>query len=370
MSSFLALLALSFVACSLTSCIYARIFYFNLPTMDAPANFSEREVRAKNPRPLKRAQKSAAFALTEEEKKRYVTFDELLERNETRAFIALRDDEIVYERYFSTVTAETRLPGFSISKTLAALLVGCAVDDGMIDEKKPVTSYIPELEGRARYGEITLDYLLRMISGIDFDEESNSGAVFYYSTNLRSHLYSYDVKWAPGTHYLYGSINTQLLWDVLRRKLSGRTVSDYFEKRIWDRLGAESDAAWSLDSRNGAAEKLFGGFNATARDHARLGLLYLHKGVFAGDRIVSPEWVARSIAPDPVPGIVGTSDGPMRRGHYQWFLTLDQRAFFAKGYDGQYVFVVPHANMVFIRFGEGYGEVDWTALFSRLADQH
>ena len=75
-----------------------------------------------------------------------------------------------------------------------------------------------------------------------------------------------------------------------------------------------------------------------------------------------------SIAPDPIAGVVHTKDGDVRRGKYQWFLTLDGRAYFAKGYRGQYVFVVPQKKMVFVRFGEGYGDVDWPALFLRIAD--
>ena len=60
-------------------------------------------------------------------------------------------------------------------------------------------------------------------------------------------------------------------------------------------------------------------------------------------------------------------DGRMRRGKYQWFLTVDGRAFFAKGYRGQYVFVVPESKTVFVRFGEGYGDVSWPDLFLELA---
>ncbi|MGZ3420271.1 MAG: serine hydrolase domain-containing protein, partial [Polyangiales bacterium] len=232
-------LALALLALSSTSCIYARIFYFNTPTLAAPTYFDEREVHAKNPRPLARSAHEATFTLTQEQKQKYSSFDALLEDSETRAFLVLHDDKLVYERYFEGVTAETRLPGFSISKTLAALLVGCAADDGLVGVKHSVVTYIPELAKRDGYGDVTLDHLLRMVSGIDFDEESTAGAVLYYSTDLRSHLYSYDVKWQPGTHYLYGSINTQLLWDVLQRKLEGRTVAEYFETRVWQRIGAE-----------------------------------------------------------------------------------------------------------------------------------
>ena len=217
--------------------------------------------------------------------------------------------------------------------------------------------------------DVTIDQLLRMTSGIDFDEESTAGAALYYSTDLRHRIYGYDVKWPPGQHYLYGSVSTQILWDVLDRRLGDETVAQYFAERVWSPLGAEQPAAWSLDSASSGVEKLFGGFSATARDHARLGLLFLHGGALNGQAIVPASWVARSLEPDAVAGLVHTADGYVRRGHYQWFLTRDGRSYFAKGYNGQYVFVVPDRRAVFVRFGEGYGDVDWTALFARLADE-
>jgi CubicO group peptidase (beta-lactamase class C family) len=308
-------------------------------------------------------------ALTDAERATYASFDAMLERNDTRAFLELRDDAIVYERYFGGVSAKTELPSFSISKTFAALLVGCAVHDGLLPSlDASVVDYIPELAKKRRYDEVTLDEMLRMTSGIDFDEASVSSAKLYYCTNLRQRIYQYPVRWKPGEHYEYGSVSIQLLWDVLHRRLGGETVSQYFEERVWAPLGAEQPAAWALDSETSGVEKLFGGFNATARDHARLGLLYLHGGTYEGRTIVSREWVDDSLTPDPIAGVVHTSDGSVRRGKYQWFLTLDGRAYFAKGYHGQYVFVVPDRRAVFVRFGEGYGDIDWPALFLRLAD--
>lgn len=362
------LIALTGVAS--TSCIFSRMFYYNIPTLAAPRYFPSRTVSAsKTPLPLKSAKVEAKPALTEDEKRRYRSFDEFLESNETRSFLAIRDDEVVYERYFNGVTEKTVLPAFSISKTFAALLVGCAVQDGLFastDEK--VSKLIPELGSRPGYQNVTLEHLLRMTSGIDFTEESVAGAMFYYSKDLRSRLYLYDVKYAPGTHYEYGSVNTQLLWDALQRKLKGRTVSEYFEERVWGPLGADQPAAWSLDSASGGVEKLFGGFNATTRDHARIGMLFLHGGRVSGRRIVDESWIESSLAHDEIAGLLQTTDGWVQRGKYQWFVTLDRRAYFAKGYHGQYIFLVPDKKMVFVRFADGYGDVDWPALFIRLAD--
>jgi CubicO group peptidase (beta-lactamase class C family) len=351
-------------------CFFGRLVYFNTPDLSAPTYFDRRVVHAAEaPVPLARAPRETAFRLTDAERVKYHSFDELLESEDTRAFVVLHDDAVVYERYFHGVSADTELPGFSMSKTYAAALIERAVSEGVLPSlDEPVTKYIPELAGKSRYSEVTLDRLLRMISGIDFDEESLAGARLYYTTDLRDLMYSYDVKWNPGEHYLYGSVNIQLLWDVLHRRLGKETVSHYFETRIWQPLGAERPASWSLDSDASGVEKFFGGFNATARDQARLGLLFLHGGTLNGNAILPEVWVERALSLDPVAGLVHTTDGWVRRARYQWFWTRDGRAYFAKGYHGQYVFVVPERRAVFVRFGEGYGNVDWSALFLRLAD--
>jgi CubicO group peptidase (beta-lactamase class C family) len=363
----IALLIVSGLSCN--ACLYGRIVYFNSPTLAAPSYFDNRTVKAPTPRPLPRCLHEATFPLTTAENARYHSFDELLETQHTRAFLVIRDDTIVYERYFHGVTETTELPAFSVSKTFAAVLVGRAVSEGLLSSvDESILTFIPELAKKGRYEDVTLESLLRMTSGIEFDEASIAGPTFYYSTDLRGLMYAYDVEWRPETHYLYGSINVQLLWDVLHRRLSGETVSHYFETELWGPLGAERPASWSLDSSSSGIEKFFGGFNATARDHARLGLLFLHGGTLNGRTILPEEWVDRSLSADPVAGLVHTTDGWVKRGRYQWFLTRDGRAYFAKGYNGQYVFVNPAKHAVFVRFGEGYGDVDWPSLFMRVAD--
>jgi CubicO group peptidase (beta-lactamase class C family) len=346
------------------------LIYFNTPSLAAPNYFDKRVVHASSkPKMLAHASHETALRLTSVESAHYGSFDDLLRAEDTRAFIAIHDDAIVYERYFNGVSAATELPGFSISKTFAAALIGCAVDDGLLPSlDRPVTEYVPELVGKRGYDQVTLERLLRMTSGIDFDEESLAGARFYYTTELRALMYSYSVEWQPGAHYLYGSVNIQLLWDALHRRLGGETVSHYFETRLWQLLGAERAASWSLDSESSGIEKFFGGFNATARDQARLGLLFLHGGTLYGDLILPHEWVERALSHDPIAGLVHTTDGWVTRAQYQWFWTRNGRGYFAKGYHGQYVFVVPDRNAVFVRFGEGYGDVNWSELFLRLAD--
>jgi len=369
-SGFWRLVRLLLLAFACTGCLLTRVVYYNKPTLAVASAFDARGVqKSSKPLPLVRSDREARFPLNSGEQAKYGSLEALLEAHETRAFLAIVDDQLVYERYFGKVSRTTLLPGFSMSKTFAAMLVGRALCQGVLESlERPVTDYIPELASEPGYRAVTLEQLLRMTSGIDFDEESLAGAKLYYSTDLRDQMYSYDVKWRPGSHYLYGSVNIQLLWDVLHRRLGGEAVAHYFEREIWQPLGAEQAASWSLDSESSGIEKFFGGFNATARDHARLGLLFLHGGSLNGREILPRAWVERALTPDPIAGWVRTSDGWVRRGMYQWFLTRDGRAYFAKGYNGQYVFVVPARRAVFVRFGEGYAGLDWPALFLRLAD--
>lgn len=364
----LALLAL--LALTSGGCTYARAFYFNVPDLNAPENFDNRVVHARAPAPLPRSEREASLPVPTAVKASYENFEDYVAANGTRALLVVHDDQIVYEQYFDGVVPESELPGFSVSKTFASVLVGCAVDDGLIGSMDDsLVHYVPSLAKKPGYDKIKLDHLLRMTSGIDFDEESPAGATMYYTRSLRDEMFSYGLRWAPGSRYAYASVNIQLLGQVLRERLGKETVSHYFERRVWAPLGSQYDASWSLDSKESGIEKLSSGFNARVRDQARLGLLYLHRGTWNGKTIVSEDWVDHSLAPDHVAGLVQTSDGWVERGNYQWFWTRDHRAFFAKGYHGQYIFVVPSRNTVIVRFGDGYGDVEWPELFLKIADQ-
>jgi CubicO group peptidase (beta-lactamase class C family) len=353
-----------------SACVFSRIFYYNIPDLTAPTYFDARPVKASShPLPFERRREEATFAMRRSRSATYRTFEDLIAENDTRAFLVLHHDAIVYERYFGEVTAETRLPSFSMSKTFAAVLIGCAQQDRLFESvRQHLVDFVPSLSTRPGYREITLEHLLRMTSGIDFEEESNAGAVLFYTKDLRYWTHGYDIKWAPGQHYQYGSINAQLLWEVLHGRLGGRTVTSYFEERIWEAIGAERSAAWSLDSAEHGVEKFSGGLSATTRDYARLGVLFQHGGRFRDRPVISEQWVKDSLAEDHVAGVVRTTDGDVRRGRYQWFWTLDGCCYFAKGYHGQYVFVDRARDVVVVRFGEGYGDVDWTALFTKIAE--
>jgi CubicO group peptidase (beta-lactamase class C family) len=197
-----------------------------------------------------------------------------------------------------------------------------------------------------------------MSSGLNWDESYTSlfgpTTRAYYDTDLPAQMFELEVVTAPGKEWNYMSSNTELLAMVLV-KATGSTLSDYASEKLWKPIGAESDVKWSLDHKDGM-EKAYCCFYSNARDFARLGKLYLHKGNWNGKQIVSEHYVNQSINPSPI-----TDNGkPNSIYGYHWWITehSGMKVFYARGILGQYIFVIPELNLVFVRLGHERGEKD------------
>jgi CubicO group peptidase (beta-lactamase class C family) len=299
--------------------------------------------------------------------------DGFLRRTDTLAFLVVQDDRLVYERYFGGSERQTLQTSFSVAKSFLSTLVGMAIDEGSIRSiDDPVTEYVPELlERDPRFERITLRDVLSMSSGLRYVEQSlpflpwGDDINTYYGTDLRElALTETRIERAPGEVWLYNNYNPLLLGLVLERA-AGTSVSDFMATRLWQPLGAEYDATWSLDSEASGFEKLESGLNVAPVDYARFGLLYLHGGEWDGARIVSRDWVRDATAAD------ATAD-PAR--HYQTFWWIDTERpgrFYALGNLGQYIYVAPDADAVIVRNGRDWG-VDndtWLATFRDIADR-
>jgi CubicO group peptidase (beta-lactamase class C family) len=187
----------------------------------------------------------------------------------------------------------------------------------------------------------------------------------YYGTDLRDlALSETEIERPPGQQWLYNNYNPLLLGLVLERA-TGMSVSEYMATRLWQPLGSEFDATWSLDSEWSGFEKMESGLNAAPVDYARLGELFIHDGEWNGTRIVSEGWVRAATAAD------ATGD-PAE--HYQYFWWIDTERpgrFYALGNFGQYIYVAPDADTVIVRNGRDWG-VDndtWLAAFREIADR-
>lgn len=328
-------------------------------------------------------------------KKRHYNFEEILQRTGTVAFLIIRNDSMLYEKYFSGYDETRIVPSFSAAKSVVSSLVGIAIDEGKIKNvQEPITNYLPELD-KKKFGAITIEHLLDMRSGIHYNESYinpfGDVAKYYYGRNLRKYISKMRVKEPPGQHFEYISINTQLLGMIVEHA-TGKPLARYLQEKIWQPLGMEYEASWSVDSRKHKEVKAFCCLNARARDFARFGRLFLHDGNWNGQQIISREWVRKSttftdskndflysyqwwhnrrytILADSVKptGLfvykdIKTTDGKMVKA-----LLQPEPDFYADGLLGQYIYVYPSKNIVIVRLGKKSGNMEWPELFKTLA---
>jgi CubicO group peptidase (beta-lactamase class C family) len=302
-------------------------------------------------------------------------FDDFLEETHTLAFLVVHEDRVVYERYFAGASRESLETSFSVAKSFVSTLIGIAIDQGLIgsvDDR--IAKYLPELAKRdPRFRQIRLRDLLTMSSGIHYREGGGFPWPFgddthtYYGVDLRHvALTRTRIDQPPGIAWQYNNYHPLLLGLVLERT-TGMRISDFMATSLWQPLGAEGDATWSLDSKKSGFEKMESGVNARAVDYARFGLLFLHNGEWNGRRIVSEEWVRAATRAD-------TTTGPAYyHGYgYFWWLDVDRPGrFYALGKYGQYVYVAPDADAVVIRLGSSWGvnSLSWLSAFRDIVDQ-
>ena len=299
-------------------------------------------------------------------------FDSFLRRNETLAFVVVHEDRLVYERYFGGSDRATLQTSFSVAKSFLSTVVGIAIEEGLIGGvDDPVADYLPELAARdERFGRITLRNLLTMSSGLRYEEPDipvpwGDDVDTYYGVDLRDvGLNRSQIVERPGMTWHYNNYNALLLGMVLERA-TGMTVSEFMATSLWEPLGAEADATWSLDSERSGFEKMESGLNATPVDYARFGLLFLHGGEWNGRRIVSEEWVHAATAAD-------TSTDPAGDYQYFWWVDVERPGrFYGLGNLGQYLYVAPDADTVIVRNGSDW-DIDndtWLGTFREIADR-
>jgi CubicO group peptidase (beta-lactamase class C family) len=299
-------------------------------------------------------------------------FEAFLRDTGTLAFVIVHDDHVVYERYFGGADRRTRQTSFSVAKSFLSTLVGIAIDGGHIGSvSDPVTEYVPELLDRdRRFEDITLEDLLTMSSGLRYEEQElplpwGDDIDTYYGTDLRAlALEDTQIEGPPGRSWHYNNYNPLLIGMVLERA-TGASVAEYMSTRLWQPLGAEVDATWSLDSEDSGFEKMESGLNAAPIDYARFGQLYLHGGEWGGSRIVSKDWVATATAAD------ASTDPAWHYQYYWWLDTQREGRFYALGNFGQYIYVAPDAGAVIVRNGRDWGvdNLAWVDAMREIADQ-
>ena len=227
-------------------------------------------------------------------------FEIFLKETNTNAFIIIRNGKITYEQYWNGKTQSTVLPSYSVAKTMTSLLIGQLIDEGKIKESDTFISILPKFKANSSFDKVTIKDLLDMNSGIGVSDNYPTGpsgwgvaiAQMYATTDMNWFLMNNrKMKEEPGTFPEYRSVNTQMLGMIIQ-KVTGRSLAEEFTDRVWQKVGADYDATWNVDSAAGH-EKAFCCFNATARDYARVG-----QALMSGEpKIASTSWKARLSLP-------------------------------------------------------------------------
>jgi CubicO group peptidase (beta-lactamase class C family) len=354
----------------LSSCHIGRFFIYNFADVNDYRKFPSLPVNTQVPAfTFFQPSQNTAPALPAEFKAGSEIQDlpSFLRKHKTTSFLMIRNDSLLYEYYGASHSRESINPSFSVAKTFVSALMGIAISEGFIKStREPITNYLTELTAPG-FEKIRIEDLLNMRSGISFNETYTSpfGQMpkYYYGLNLQKYVRKLRIEGPPDQHFKYISVNTLLL-SMIIEKATGKKLSEYLTEKIWQPLGMEYPATMSIDSKKDQTIKAFCCLNARARDFAKFGRLYLNKGMWQGKQIVPEKWVAHSTSV--------INDSHDARGFpytYQWRVTKEGN-FFAYGVLGQYIYICPSTNTIFVRTGKTNKKADWPALFVELSKKH
>jgi CubicO group peptidase (beta-lactamase class C family) len=273
----------------------------------------------------------------------------------TAAVVVIHDGRLVAERYAPGYGVNTPILGWSVTKSVVSALVGILVRQGRLSVNGPAP--VPQWRDVAnpRHA-ISIDILMRMTSGLDI-LETNRG----YDAVARMLLIERDMagfaeraslESPPGKSWKYTSGNTLILSRIIRDAVGGHVndVVDFAQRELFGPLGMRS-VTLEFDAVGTPIGSTY--MYASARDWARFGMLYLQDGVVGGRRILPEGWVRYSSSQ--------TLDSPYAAGFWRGTQALRARwgmpedAFFASGFLGQRVMVIPSERLVVARFGNAHG---------------
>lgn len=264
------------------------------------------------------------------------------------AFIVIRHGFIVLENYYNGKSAETANHIRSITKSFLSPLIGIAIDKGFVESvNDKVLHYFPEYKERqmdSRKNEITIEHLLTMKTGFSFDEDEEILEwIFDGKFSAEYDALKRTMQCQPGIKFNYDTPSVDLL-SVIITKTTKQDTFSFAKENLFRLLGIE-DTEWERDPANYYRGGT--GLIMRPRDVAKLGQLYLQKGKWRGDQIVSENWVEQSIIP------YSKFKHGKGYGRLWWTRKTDkENLFFGWGYGGQYLFVSPKKELIVVTNSE------------------
>lgn len=297
----------------------------------------------------------------------YLTWEKSLSLNYTDGILILHKGKIIYEKYFGELSPEGLHAAMSVSKTFTGTIGALLVEEGVLDENKTASEYIPDL-GKSAFGDATIRQILDMTTGLEYSEDysdpnaeiwafSNAGNPFSkpISSNSPSNYYDYLItvqkEGEHGEVFGYKTVNTDVMGWIIS-EVTGKTIPEILSEKIWKPLGTHYDGYYQIDGAGIAFAG--GGFSANMRDMAMFGEMIRMNGKLNKKQVL-PIGVIEDI-------IEGGDKEAFRKSVYgttlagwsyrnMWWMTHNEHgAFAARGVHGQTIYIDPKAEMVIVRF--------------------
>jgi CubicO group peptidase (beta-lactamase class C family) len=278
------------------------------------------------------------------------------------SLLVVRQGYLAVEEYFNGSTAESVHTLQSVTKSVTSLLLGIAVDQGAVASvDRPVIGFFPEYSDLRNLDErkraMTLRDILTMRTGLDWSEDPYEGSPLQALNATRTEWIRFVLDWpmreAPGTRFEYNSGGVIVLGGVIYNT-TGLVADEFARRNLFDPIGV-GPATWYTGGPNGLPH-MGGGLNLRAKDMARLGYLVLRGGRWGARQVISPAWLAASLAPAVLRP--RTFAGfPVDYGFLWWLLPLDghgptgagnETIYTASGAQGQWIFVIPKHDLVIV----------------------
>lgn len=304
---------------------------------------------------------------------------DILENSGATAFIIIKNDTIVFEKYLNDYQRNSVNTSFSVAKSITSLITGIAIDNKLIESiNDPVVKYIPELIATdSGYNKLLISQLMDMRSGIQFKDHDlpwGDKPKAYYYPNLRERILELPLEYEPGTKFKYNSYNPILIGMIIE-KVTTLPPAKYFEQKLWNELGMEYSGSWSMDSEKSGMTKMESGLNIRAIDFAKFGRLILNNGNWNGKQIISQNWLNYSFSISEKYKLPEFANDMYYRSFWWIYATkkesdYDIKTIAGTGHLGQYLFIYPKEKIIIVRMGKRNTNVDsWRTIFQEIVNE-
>jgi CubicO group peptidase (beta-lactamase class C family) len=295
------------------------------------------------------------------------SFDKKGEKKKrTRALLVIYKDKIIAEKYDTGFTKDSKILGWSMTKSITATYFGILQKQGKFDIYKPAP--IAEWQNDERK-KITTNDLLHMNSGLEWEENydkiSDATKMLFQAEDMSKSQVVKPVKFKPNTHWNYSSGTTNLLSGILRNQFkTHQEYLDFWYSSLIDKIGMNSMVV-ETDMAGNYIGSSYGW--ATARDWSKFGLLYLHKGNWNGEQIFDEIWAKYVATPtNDSNGVYGGQFWLNAGGKYP---DAPKDLYSANGFQGQNVFIIPSQDIVIVRMGlKEDGEFDFNGMLKGILE--